>query len=123
MKINDRIKKVRNSLNLSQIEFAKRLGVTQPSLSDIEKGKTENIDGRNIKIICSEFNVNEDWLRTGKGTMFNEANLELAELLGEKINSLTDFQINAIKEFISLPPEHMEIIASFVKKLNKGNGN
>jgi transcriptional regulator with XRE-family HTH domain len=119
MSINLRIKEVRKSLELSQQEFARRLGVTQPSLSDIEKGKTENIDPRNIKIICAEFNVNEEWLRTGKGAMFNESTLKLAELLGEKINSLTDFQINAIKELISLPPEHLEIIRSFINKLNK----
>jgi transcriptional regulator with XRE-family HTH domain len=118
MNINDRIKHVRTALKMNQTDFAKKLGVTQPSLSDIEKGKTENIDSRNIKLICTEFNVNENWLRTGEGSMFNESKLELAEIIGERINTLSEFQIEAIKIFAQLTPEEAEIIMKFVKKLS-----
>lgn len=64
-----RIKELRGVLELSQIEFSKRLGLSQSSLAMIEVGKRTFSD-KHIKLICSEFHVNEEWLRTGKGEMF-----------------------------------------------------
>jgi hypothetical protein len=36
----------------------------------IEMGNNRITD-KNVKLICVTFNVNEQWLRTGKGPMFN----------------------------------------------------
>jgi len=67
--MRDRIRKVRKALKMSQEDFGKQLGLTQTTLSMIEGGKSVIIE-KNIKLICSTFNVNEHWLRTGKGEMF-----------------------------------------------------
>ena len=64
-----RIKEIRNALHMNQMEFSKRLGLSQSSLAMIEVGKRKFSD-KHIKIICSEFHVNEKWLRTGEGEMF-----------------------------------------------------
>lgn len=64
-----RIKHVRKSLGLNQTKFAKHLGLTQTSYSMIENGK-RSLSDKHIKIIISEFGVNENWLRTGLGDMF-----------------------------------------------------
>lgn len=117
MTINNRIKKVRQELGLSQVEFANKLGVRQSSLSYIENGITVNIDERNIKIICSEFGVNENWLRTGEGTMFDQAGQDLMVLLGENVNQLTDIEKKAVAEFIKLPSKHRKIIMGFIQKM------
>ena len=61
--MNTRIYFIRNTLNLTQIEFAKKIGLSHGSLSEIENGKT-SITERTILLICSTFNVNETWLRT-----------------------------------------------------------
>jgi len=67
--MRDRIKKARKALKMSQEEFGKHLGLTQTTLSMIEGGKSVIID-KNVKLICTTFNINEHWLRTGKGDMF-----------------------------------------------------
>ena len=67
--MRDRIKKARKTLKMSQKEFGKQLGLTQTTLSMIEGGKSVIID-KNVKLICTTFNINEHWLRTGKGEMF-----------------------------------------------------
>jgi transcriptional regulator with XRE-family HTH domain len=69
MIILDRMRLIRRELNLNQSEFAKRIGLTQTTLSMIEIGKSRLTD-KNIKLICVTFNVDEGWLRTGKGKMF-----------------------------------------------------
>lgn len=68
--MNERIKKLRREENLNQEDFGKRLGVTKTAISKMELG-TYNVTDTMIKLICSEFNVNENWLRTGEGVIRN----------------------------------------------------
>ena len=62
--IKNRIVKLRKSMNLSQEEFGKRIGLSKSGISNIENGKRE-ISNTHIKIISAVFNVSEKWLRTG----------------------------------------------------------
>lgn len=117
MNINYRIKKLRIILNMNQTEFAKKLGVTQPSLSDIEKGKTLNIDERNIKIMCTVFNVNEDWLRTGEGEMFKSEG-DFIDLVISSLDNLDEMDKKFISTYIKLNPKHKEIFKKFIRELN-----
>lgn len=59
-----RIKELRKDLSMSQVEFAKNLGVTNAHISKIEKGGTVPSDAL-IKLISKEYQVNENWLKTG----------------------------------------------------------
>ena len=67
--MNTRIRELRKILKLTQTEFGNKIGLKPTSLSDIENGNC-NITPRNIISICSQFSVNEEWLRSGKGEMF-----------------------------------------------------
>lgn len=80
MSINERIKDVRKSASLSQTDFAERLGTTRGVITNLEGGKTTPNEPF-IKLICREFNVDEHWLRTGEGDMFQKLtrDQELAE--------------------------------------------
>lgn len=68
--MNTRILELRKYLNITQEQFANTIGISRSSLSEIENA-TAPITERTIIAISSRFNVNEDWLRTGKGEMFN----------------------------------------------------
>lgn len=63
-----RIKEIRLNRGFSQEEFGKRLGVTKSTISNIETGRF-NLTDSMVKLICKEFNVDENWLRTGEGNM------------------------------------------------------
>ena len=71
MHIGERIKQHRKETGLNQSEYAERLGEKQGIISAMEKGN-RNVSDRTIRAICSEFNVNENWLRTGEGEMFEQ---------------------------------------------------
>ncbi len=49
-------------------EFGKRIGVAKSTISRLEAG-SNNLTDSMIKLICKEFDVNENWLRTGDGSM------------------------------------------------------
>lgn len=69
--MNNRLKELRKALNLTQQEFADRLNIKRGTVANYEIGRNEPINAA-ITLICKEFNVNEEWLRTGEGEMFKQ---------------------------------------------------
>jgi len=68
--MNKRLKELRKTLRLTQTEFAANLEMAQNSYSKIELGDN-SLTEKNIFLICLIYGVNETWLRTGEGEMFN----------------------------------------------------
>ena len=73
--MKDRIKKLRKELDMTQQEFADKLGVSRNNIASYETGKS-NIGETAISLICTYSNVNEHWLRDGTGEMFLEMDVE-----------------------------------------------
>lgn len=69
IKLKDRFKELRKELNVTQQEFADKLKISRNFVAQIEMGSKVPSD-RTIDDVCREFNVDEEWLRTGKGSMF-----------------------------------------------------
>lgn len=86
--LNKRIKELRNTLNLTLEKFGERLGVTKVAISNLEKGN-RNVTDQMFKSICREFDVNEEWLRNGTGSMFRT--LTRSEII-------TDFTTDLLKD-------------------------
>lgn len=66
--MNTRIKELRKSLGLTLDKFGERIGVKKAAVSRWENG--DKIADRMVLAICREFNVSENWLRTGEGDMY-----------------------------------------------------
>ncbi len=69
--MNERIKLLRKTLNLTQQEFADKIMVKRNTVATYEMGRSEPSDSA-FSLICKEFNVNPEWLRTGEGEMFEQ---------------------------------------------------
>ncbi len=69
--MNKRLKLIRNTLSLSQDAFGKKLGITGAGISKIESGD-RRLTEQMLLAICREYNVNENWFRTGNGDMFQD---------------------------------------------------
>lgn len=80
----ERLKMVRETLNLSQKEFAQRLNTDQSSLSAIESGR-RNLGNRLANAISLEFNLNQDWLYSGLGEMFTRIHAVQDQSVGYRI--------------------------------------
>lgn len=82
--MNERIKKIRKELDLTQQEFAAKIGTTANVLTNYETGR-RNPSASVINNICKTFSVNEVWLRTGEGEMFVPKSKRqlISELLGD----------------------------------------
>lgn len=91
--MGERVKELRKALGLSGEKFGEKIGVTRSAISDIERGRN-GLSDSNILAICREFNVNEEWLRTGTGEMFKDMTLD-----EEIISFIGDIQWDASNTF------------------------
>jgi transcriptional regulator with XRE-family HTH domain len=81
-----RIKQIRKALNIKGKDFAPRIKISGPSLSEIEKGKYyPNFEF--LVNIVKEFNVNLYYLVFGEGEMFVEPGKRTDMLLLEELAS------------------------------------
>lgn len=112
-KLGERIKKIRKKHNLSQAEYACILALKSADLSKIEGGE-KRPDIKLLFKIENYFKVNEDWLITGRGKIFE--NERWAELIEDDVQFLRMFNrleeggkkkmLNVIKVF--LKSEHLD---------------
>lgn len=117
--MKDRIKKIRKELDLTQQEFADRLKVGRNNIAGYETGKRSPSDAV-ISLICREFNVNEEWLRTGQGEMFIELDKEdlLMQWAGKVLGSeSTSFKKNFVKLLMSLTEDEWGFLEQKAKEL------
>jgi transcriptional regulator with XRE-family HTH domain len=102
--MNERVTEIRRAKGLNQTDFARKIGITQASLSLIELGKSKLTEA-NIRLICLSFGVREEWLRGGTGEMMDEE-----ALLSERERYLLD-------QFRKLSPKAQIMIIEYVEKL------
>ena len=106
--MNKRLKELRKALKMTQAEFAAKLEMAQNSYSKIELGEN-SLTEKNIKLICLLLSVNEKWLRTGEGEMFNpvskpkdEDEKELLEMFRLLSPEMRTFVLRKIDECLQL---------------------
>lgn len=112
MEIFERLKYIRKTLNLTQTKFAKEIGLSQTSLGMIEVGDRK-VQDRHIKTICSLFNVNENWFRTGNGEMFIKIEDSIFKQLSEKYN-LNEKDLSFIKHYLNMNPQNRQYLLNMI---------
>ena len=115
--MNERLKIIRDNANLSQEKFGERLGVTKTAVSKMELG-SYSITDTMIKLICSEFNINENWLRydIGEMTAVSAASL-IAEL--EKKFKMGDVFKKAVSVYLEADELEQAAIDFYLEKIFK----
>lgn len=97
------LRKLRKALDLTQQEFADRIGVKRNTVATYEMGRSSPSDSA-VALICREFGVNEDWLRNGgpDDAMFIQLSTdqELAKYTQKLLDSTDDIVADTIKNFI-----------------------
>ena len=116
--IGKRIASIIESLGIKKVEFAKAINVDQSFISQITSGK-RNPSDRTIADICREFGVNEIWLRTGEGEMFDPVtpDEELADFFGDILAGEPDFKRRFIYALSRLSSEQWEMLEKVATQL------
>lgn len=113
--MNERIKKLRETLGLSQDAFGEKIGITRAAISNIEKG-SRNASEQTIKSICREYNVDYFWLTEGTGEMFTNLPETLIDEVAEEYD-LSDLDKLLVKRYMQLPPEKRKVIIEYLRSV------
>ena len=107
VELHERIKELRkNYLHMSQTDFGERLGVSRSVINNIERNVLARPDQKLslMKLICSEFNVNEEWLLNGTEPMFVQPDtFSLDDFVKSK--GATGLELEIVKTYFELDPE------------------
>lgn len=104
-------------MNLTQIEFAKKIKLSQSTWGMIEIGK-RNLNDRHVKMICDEFNINQEWLLQGIGNMFKETSKDILSKLS-KYYKLDEKSQKIIESFIEMERGERNTLITLIEKLLK----
>lgn len=115
--MKNRIKEIRKELNLTQQEFADRIGVKRNTIATYESGRNTPIDAV-ISLICREFSVNKEWLRNGTGPMFVVTPSSTMEQLKKEFN-LDEFSYNLVYEYLKLDQKQRDTVRKFFYNIIK----
>ena len=116
--LNYRIREIRKDNNLTQTEFGERIGVKGNTITGYENGIRIPSDAI-ILSICREFNVNEDWLRTGHGEKYLRLSRKetvaayVGKILGGKVTPLEETLIEFMAE---TSPQEWEDLARIINR-------
>lgn len=113
--INEKIKKVRKALSLSQEEFGKRLGVTKTAICAIENGR-RNLTSQMETSIYREFNVNPEWLHHSQGEMFIETDASIIDKMVSTYH-LDPMAKKMLELFVSLTEPQQKAITGYMTAL------
>ena len=117
--MKNRIRELRKELGLTQSEFGERLGLKQSTVTGYESGTRVPSDAI-IFSICREFDVNEEWLRTGSSDMFitKTRSQEIVDFMSELMNDPDDsFKRRFIESIAQLSEEEWKVIEQIIDRL------
>jgi transcriptional regulator with XRE-family HTH domain len=118
LEIGERIKEARRALKKTQQAFADTIGLKRNTIASYEIGNVLPSD-RTIADICREFNVNEEWLRTGEGEMFLQRSRdeELAAFFGDVLSGQQDFKRRLLAALSRLDEREWDMLEDVTDKL------
>ena len=120
--MNERLKDLRKTLNLSQDAFGERIGMSGGAISLLEKGK-RNVTEQVVKSICREYSVDYMWLTTGDGEMFVESYYDFIEKIDRIMAGENDARKNMIKTLLNASDADIEALDNLIDYYIELRGN
>lgn len=118
MEMHERIRYLRKDyLKMSQLLFGERLGVSRSVIKNIELNALARPEQKLslIKLMCKEFNINEEWLLNGTEPMIVKSDTFSLDSF-VKQHGMTDFELEILKTYFELDPAIRTIVLDHFKK-------
>ena len=113
MTISERILKVLKDRNMTQVEFAKQVGIATSTISEWKKKKT-NPAADKIMNICNVLQITPEQLLTGKG-IEDEENITVTS----RESCFTPYDIQLVQDYHGLKEEQQKRLMAYMEALKK----
>ena len=123
VEIGRKLKELREKLMLTQQEFADAVKVKRNTVATYEMGRSIPSDAA-VALICKQFEVNENWLRTGEGEMFvkKSKDEQIGDLIGEVLKTDEDsFKRRLVSALSKLDESEWGVLEKLIDSIAEKN--
>lgn len=113
--LNARIKEIREDQGLSQRAFASAIGVSGASIAKIETD-VNNPSEQTIRMICSTFKVNRNWLEHGFEPKYKEEDLDDWAALTEVLQGASENKKKLMRILADMPDELLDKMLEYLER-------
>ncbi|GHT88207.1 hypothetical protein FACS1894137_16380 [Spirochaetia bacterium] len=110
--VNQRIGEVRKALGYSQEKFGECLNLSRSHIGAIE-ANMRKVNDRLRKIIAITYAVNEEWLKTGTGAMFDDNKDPRLERIWQNFKKLDPLLQDCVMQ-------HLDMLVDYQEKKDQG---
>ena len=115
--MKDRIRAIRKHFGLNQTEFGSEINMKRGTVAGYETGSRFPLDVV-IQTICTRFNVDEHWLRTGEGDMAiaDTERDKLQSFFADVLATAPDERSAFVAALADLPDAFWPLVAELARK-------
>ena len=110
--MKDRLRELRECLNLSRVSFGEKIGVSGDVINNLERGRVE-MKELTFNLIVKTYNVSPEWLRSGIGEMFRPQSDTLDSLAEEY--DLSEVDRILVERFLKLDKAQRDAVTAYIK--------
>lgn len=115
--MKERLRQLRNALDLSQEKMAEQLSVTRQTVYNWESGLRKPTE-QTLKTICMQYGASYAWLAHGDGEMFSSMPDALLDDLKYKYG-LDDLDVQIVKRYLELSNDERAVFKNFLQSVFK----
>ncbi|MFH1513441.1 MAG: helix-turn-helix domain-containing protein [Bacillota bacterium] len=120
--MQDRLKTIRKTMNLTQRQFAELIGVSRDVIASWEIGRVQPSEAL-LRLICRECAIGYGWLKYGKGEMAEAREAVETEKLMRIMEGDNTFMKAILRGLVGLPKEAWEQMENFMESLQHETDN
>lgn len=114
VKMSMRIREIREEQGMSQRAFAKEIGISGPSIANIETG-SRNPSEQTIRMICSTFKINREWLEYGFEPKYKEEAGDDWVALTEVMKGASENKKKLMRILADMPDELLDKMLEYLE--------
>lgn len=118
--VQKRLKTIRNTMNLTQRQFAELIGVSRDVIASWEIGRVQPSEAV-LRLICAECRVSYAWLKHGEGVMTASGVTAETEKLVRIMEGDNTFMKAFLRGLVDMPKEAWEQMETFMAGLQQGS--
>ncbi|MEA4927849.1 MAG: helix-turn-helix transcriptional regulator [Candidatus Limiplasma sp.] len=112
--LGERVKDVRKALDLTQSQFAERLGIKQNTIAQIEMGRRSPSEQLMLSI-CREYGISYDWLVNGVGEMRHSQDDTDMEIVTRAMAGQSENKKKFIRILADMPDELLDKMMEYLE--------
>lgn len=118
MTLGERIKEVRKTVGLTQLEFGEKIGIKGNTVTNYEADRREPQEVT-LKAICDKFGINYEWLKYGKGEMVSEVDDDVLTLINKILSTEDETAKQVFRAFANFDERDWQTIKKMIDGLQK----